>query len=481
MNFTQILFLPFLLITFLAWLPWRVTGRKVVLVIASIVFYGAWDLRFLGLLLVVWLIVLFIPPIIARTQERKSRFWRTVGVTSLLLLLFWFKYYDFFIESTGLGQANGALRILLPVGISFYTFQAISYILDVYRGKVQANRSPLDTALYVSFFPLLLAGPIEKGSHWMPQVAAFHPFQIQNLRDAFERMLLGYVLKVGIADSLAPLCNDVFARAATASSGELWAGSLGYTMQILADFAGYSLIARGVAKMFGYEIIRNFEQPYFSQSFSEFWRRWHISLSTWIWSYLFYPLISIVLRLVRHLNLSSVKQEMNIAYPIATLGTMLLCGIWHGAGYTYAVWGLLHGTFLIVERLVVYRGKPIRKRRRTHNVAGLLNAVLATFIVFLLVSFAWIVFRSASLSDAWTFIIRMFTAGGWVVQKKLLVQLVVGLVSILVIEISCYTRRDEWFFRRAGHWRGLAYAGAVIYLIVFGGTSGNIPFIYFQF
>ncbi|MBK6900150.1 MAG: hypothetical protein IPH09_13115 [bacterium] len=159
-------------------------------------------------------------------------------------------------------------------------------------GRLTASRSALDTGLYVSFFPLLLAGPIEKGARWMPQLQAYQPFRFGNLRDGAERMLLGYVLKAGIADPLAPFCDDVFARAATAGSGELWAGAVAYSVQILADFAGYSLIARGSAKIFGYEVISNFEQPYLRARSASSWRRWHISLSSWIWEYLFNPLTS---------------------------------------------------------------------------------------------------------------------------------------------------------------------------------------------
>lgn len=338
MLFSQALFLPFLLLTFLLWLPWGATGRKSVLVIMSLVFYGAWDLRFLALLGVVWFVVFTVPLAAKRAgSEAAAARWTRGGVTVLLLLLLVFKYYDFF-----LGSLTGSLRILLPVGISFYTFQAVSYLVDASRGKMDPSTSPLDTAVYVTFFPLLLAGPIEKGAHFLPQVQAAPVLKWSNLRDGIERMLLGYLLKVGVADTLAPQVNDVFGRAASASSGELWFGAVAYSLQILTDFAGYSLIARGVASCFGYDIIRNFEQPYFSRSFSEFWRRWHISLSTWIWDYLFNPLMFKYLRLVGRLNLSA-KQDMKIAYPLAAITTMLLCGLWHGAGMTYVVWGGLHG------------------------------------------------------------------------------------------------------------------------------------------
>jgi alginate O-acetyltransferase complex protein AlgI len=486
MLFSQALFLPFLLATFLLWLPFGRQGRKIVLVMASLVFYGSWDLRFLPLLGFVWLVVLGVPAAMdGASGPVVRRRWLLAGVAALLLVLFVCKYLNFFLDSAralvGAGRGAGALRLILPAGISFYTFQAIGYLVDCHRKRLPASRSPLDTALFVTFFPLLLAGPIEKGARWLPQLAAYQPLRLDGVRDGVERMLLGYVLKVGIADPLAPFCNDIFARAAGAGSGELWAGALAYSVQIFADFAGYSLIARGVAKLFGYEVVNNFEQPYFSRSFSEFWRRWHISLSKWIWEYLFNPLVSAFLRRVGRLNLATVEAEMRIAYPCAALLAMLLCGLWHGAGWTYVVWGGLHGMFLIVERLFIFGNRQIAKRRRGRGPRAFLRALLAGGLVFLLVTLAWVIFRAPTLRDAAVYLQRMFTAGGWIVQKKALVLLGVGFLSTLIIEWVAYRREDEWVFRGAGRWRGLAYAAALVYLVFFGSSGAKVPFIYFQF
>ncbi len=489
MFFSQAVFLPFLLAIFLLWLPWRAAGRKLVLLLASLIFYASWDVRFPALLAAVWLVVLVVPPALQRTtDETAKRRLQAAGVAALLLLLFVFKYFGFFLDSlrpllgnTGARSATGALRLIMPVGISFYVFQAISYVVDSARGKVEASRSVLDTALYVAFFPLLLAGPIEKGARWLPQLQRYQPLRLANLRDGAERMLLGYLLKVGIADPVAPFCNDIFARAATAGQGELWAGAFGYSLQILTDFAGYSLIARGVAKLFGYEVINNFEQPYFARSFSEFWRRWHISLSAWIWEYLFSPLISFFLRRVGRWNLATVEREMRIAYPCAALSTMLLCGLWHGAGWTYVVWGGLHGLFLTFERLFIFGKRPLAMRPRLRGPRDRARALLAGGLVFLLATLAWIVFRAPTLAEAGTYLTRLFTATGWIVQAKALLILAVGFVCAIVVETTAHRRRDEWVFRSTGRWRGLAYAAAVLYIVVFGGSSGKVPFIYFQF
>lgn len=490
MLFTNSLFLPFLLLTFLLWLPAGRTGRKLVLIAASLAFYGAWDPRFLALLGAVWLVVFLAPPAIARTGDPgRRRLVLAAAIGVLVALLVVFKYLGFFLHAAdGLARVLGLhvtsipLRILLPVGISFYTFQAISYLMDVYWRRVPASTSVLDTALYVSFFPLVLSGPIEQGARWLPQLERHQPFRMAQLRDGFERMLLGYVLKAGIADPLAPLCNDMFARAGAAGSLELLLGAYAYSLQIMTDFAGYSLIARGAARCFGYEVVNNFEQPYFSRSFTEFWRRWHISLSSWITEYLFKPATSSVLRRLARLRLPSVEAEMRLAYPLATVPVMLLVGLWHGAGLQFIVWGGLHGLFLSFERLFVFGQRAVAKRPRIRNAGDALRAGLAMVLVFHLVTFTWVFFRADSLADAVAYLVRLFTAGGFTVQKKLVVIAGVSAIATFFIQWIEYRRRDEWVFRSVpAAARGLAYAAAIVFCILFGGSGGRVPFIYFQF
>ena len=490
MTFTSSAFLPFLLLTFLFWLPAGRTGRKLVLVASSLLFYGAWDLRFLALLGAVWLVVFLVPQAISRTADRRDRRRLvTLGVAVLVALLILFKYLGFFAHvAAALARAGGfaasdvTVRLLLPVGISFYTFQAISYLMDVYWERVPASRSVLDTALYVSFFPLLLAGPIERGARWLPQLERYHPVRLEHLRIGFERMLLGYLLKVGIADPIAPFCNDVFARAGSAGSGELLFGAYAYSLQIMADFAGYSLIARGVARCFGYEVTPNFEQPYFSRSFTEFWRRWHMSLSSWISEYLFSPFMSAVLRRVGRLRLATVDAEMRLAYPLVTVPVMLLVGLWHGAGFNYIVWGGLHGVFLSFERLAIFGKKSVRTRMRIRNAGDALRAGLAMLLVFHLVTLAWIFFRADSLGGALDYLVRLFTAGGWSVPKARVGLLGISFIVTLVLQAFEYRRQGDDVLRGIPRvLRGLAYGGVVIYCILLGGSGGKVPFIYFQF
>lgn len=476
------------MVTFLLWLPFGKTGRKMVLVAASLFFYVSWDIRFLGILAFVWAVIFYIPRRISSTERFAAARWKTLGVALLLTVLFLFKYFDFFLGSLlsllSIDPASGhavSLKLIVPLGLSFYTFVSISYILDVHSRKVEASKSLLDNALFVSFFPLILAGPIEKGSHWMPQVREFQPFKLENVRDAFERMLLGYLLKVAVADPLVPLCDDVFNRCGSAGSGELAAAGVGYSLLILADFAGYSLIARGTAKLFGYDIVRNFEQPYFSRSFSEFWRRWHISLSTWIWSYVFHPLMNRILRFLQPLGFRTTHTEVSASYAVSVLLTMLLCGLWHGAGFTFVVWGGLHGVFLVIERLLVYGRKPISTRKRIRGFKGMLQAGVSWVVVFSLVTLAWIVFRSPDISSAMTYLTRMLTAGGWTMPVKLLTRVVLAAGILLVIEGISYRKGSEWLFRHRGRSISGLFVLAFSVIIMLGGFGGAAPFIYLQF
>jgi len=490
MLFSQAVFLPFLLATFLLWLPWRATGRKAVLLLASLVFYASWDVRFPALLGATWLIVFIVPPAVQRaSDEAAKRRIQTAGIAGLLLLLFFFKYFGFFVDSTrpllrlaGLPTAPGALRIILPVGISFYVFQAISYLIDCRRGRLAPSRSWLDTALYVAFFPLLLAGPIEKGARWMSQLQRYQPLRFDNLRDGVERMLLGYVLKVGIADPLAPFCNDIFGRVATAGSGELWAGAFAYSLQIFTDFAGYSLIARGTAKLFGYEVIHNFEQPYFSRSFSEFWRRWHISLSTWIWDYVFNPLMSALLRRIARWDLLTVRQEMRIAYPVAAMTTMLLCGLWHGAGFTYLVWGGLHGLCLTGERLLVYRGRTIPMRARLRGAGDVARFLVGLASTQALVALAWLFFRAASLEQVRYFVTHIVHWQGSDLAGRFAVMILVYAAMLLTLDLLEYRTRSEVYLLRLRPAMTAAVCMALLVVVgLYMATTKPLPFVYFQF
>ena len=483
MSLSQIPFFVFLVVTFLAWLPFGKTGRKVVLLAASVIFYGVWSIWFLAALAFVWFVVLVVPPMIERAGAgRGRRLLTAVGVGLLLLALAGLKYAGAFAASAQLRSSQDLLaRLILPVGMSFYTFQAISYLIDTYRGVLVPSRNLLDTALYVVFFPFLLAGPIQKAAAWLPQVEAAHPFRWQNLHDGAERMLLGYLLKTGIANPVAPLVGQVFGSVASTGSGMLWAGMLLYSLQILADFAGYSLIVRGVAICFGYEVAANFEQPYFARSFSEFWRRWHISLSTWLQVYLFNPLFRTLAGRLGRRHGGATDDDLQVAYGAAAILTMLLAGAWHGAGWTFVVWGLYHGVALAVERFH-YGNRAIPKRVRFKGVAKSLGAIAQMVGIFLLVSLGWVVFRSDSLPLAWLYLRRMVEPANLRVAPEFVYWLVGGFAVLLLIEVIQYRRRDEWAFRSLPvPVRSALYAAIVVHTLLFAGRTGDVAFIYARF
>lgn len=489
MSLSQLSFLGFLVVTFMAWLPLGKTGRKTVLLVASAVFYGAWDVRFLAVLAFVWTIVLVVPQVVLRCGEQRTRRLLTgLGVALLLLALASLKYAGAFMAASGARVGAGVppdagilSRLVLPVGMSFYTFQAISYLVDTYRGVLAPSRSLLDTGLYVAFFPFLLAGPIQKAAAWLPQIEAFHSFRVVNVRNGGERMLLGYLLKTGIADPIAPLVDQVFRAVGSTGSGDLWAGMLLYSLQILADFAGYSLIARGVASCFGYEVQPNFEQPYFSRSFSEFWRRWHISLSTWLQQYLFTPLFKGFSTRLGSRHGVATDGDLQAAYASSAILTMLLAGAWHGAGLTFIAWGLYHGLALALERRY-YGSRPIPKRIHLRGFAQGLRVLAQMLGTFLLVSFGWVVFRSDSLPAAASFFSRMMVFSNWTVNAAAIHWLVGGFAMLISVDLAQYMRRDEWAFRSVPRLaRPVLYGAIAVHTFLYAGLGGNVAFIYAQF
>lgn len=456
------IFLPLVLLAY-----WRLSHRSqnVLLLVASYTFYAAWDWRFLGLMLLTTVTDFSVGVALERTADDRRR--RQLFGASILLnltVLGFFKYFDFFIGSAndllgsvGLDLPDPALRILLPVGISFYTFHGISYTYDVYRRQLPAERNLVTFAVFVAFFPQLVAGPIGRAH------LQLHQFREPRARPsglavegALQLILLGLVKKVVIADSLAPVVNDAFTDAGNASAATLLLGVYAFAFQIYGDFSGYSDIARGSSRLFGIELIRNFEQPYLSRSVTEFWRRWHISLSTWLRDYLYVALGG---------NRGGERRTLRNLMLV-----MLLGGLWHGAAWTFVVWGGLHGTYLVAERLL--RRDAVEPDRPGLGIGrGLLT--------FHLVCFAWIFFRATSMSQALDVVTGILSLRPGPVTGFDLV-LVMG---ALVMGIQLLQRRSgahEPFL----HWRplpqGAACGAFVVALLVFSGGA-PAPFIYFQF
>ncbi len=384
-SFAFLLFLPVVYVAYwgLARVPVRAQNAFVLL--ASYLFYGWWDWRFLGLLFVSSFADFSIGLAMGRSIgafQRNAFLFLSIAIN--LGLLGFFKYFDFFIDGFGdllslFGlQANlPTLRVILPVGISFYTFQTLSYTIDIYRGQVKPARDPIAFFAFVSFFPQLVAGPIERARDLLPQFHVQRVFDTVAARDGLRQILWGLFKKVAIADTCAPVANTIFGLDPSQASGiTLFFGAFFFAFQIYGDFSGYSDIAIGTARLFGFELSRNFAYPYFARSISEFWRRWHISLSTWFRDYVYIPLGGWRDRMGRTRNI---------------LITFAVSGLWHGANWTFLGWGLLHGLYHLPA---VYTDSRASKQTAT------LRDLPAIARTFLLVTLTWIFFRASTLHDA---------------------------------------------------------------------------------
>ena len=387
MIFTELRFLAFFLGVFaLNWTLRNRAARHLVLLAASYVFYGAWDARFLGLIILSTVADFCAALLLERhgTPPRLRRLVLGSAVTLNLGILGLFKYYNFFADSLvallasfDVTVSQPTLQLVLPVGISFYTFQSLSYTIDVYRGQLRAERSLLSYALYIAFFPQLVAGPIVRAVDFLPQLARNPDIRTVPWRPLLLLFFWGYAKKAAFSDNLAPWVDAFFAAPHTFDHASHWLGVLLYAAQIYCDFSGYSDMAIATAGLLGYQLCRNFDHPYVSTSPREFWRRWHISLSTWLRDYLYIPL----------------GGNRGPTSRVATnlMLTMLLGGLWHGAAWTFVAWGALHGAALVVDRWWPRRPDA---NNRIHIT------LLGWIVTMLIVLTGWVFFRAATFADA---------------------------------------------------------------------------------
>ena len=375
MVFSSPRFLAFLaaLLAVLA-IPLPRDVKKRVLTVASCLFYAAWDYRYLGLLLLISVIDWVAAARIAASSLSRSRkAWLLLSVASNLGILAYFKYCNFFVENANLllgsmGVRIAALHVLLPAGISFYTFKTMSYTIDVYRGHLEPCRSWLDYAMFITFFPELIAGPIVRASVFLPQMDRQPGPSLRRIAVGGGIFLQGLTKKLLIADRMAAIADPVFANPLAWSTPNVWVGLLAYTIQIYCDFSGYSDMAIGIAKMIGYDLPENFAMPYLAASITEFWRRWHITLSTWLRDYLYIPLGG-----NRHGAASTYRNLML---------TMLLGGLWHGASWNFVAWGALHGSGLVVHKLWTERFPPGWRLPRILGWGLTIGFVVVTWVPF---------------------------------------------------------------------------------------------------
>ena len=450
------------------------------ILIASYVFYGWWDWRFLSLIMISTFMDFNFGKLIGATENPKKRkLYLIFSMCMNLGFLCFFKYFNFFIDSFvtmmhsfGLQPSVTSLQIILPIGISFYTFQSLSYTIDIYRKEIPVERNPLKFAAFIALFPQLVAGPIVRARDLLPQMNDDKKFDWDRFNSGVGRILWGFFKKVAIADSLAPFVDQCWADPFKFTSLHLSIGVIFYSFQIYCDFSGYSDIAIGLARIMGFHFPENFKTPYFSKSFSEFWTRWHISLSSWLRDYLYIPLGG-----NRRGKLSTYKNNML---------TMLIGGFWHGANWAFVFWGFLHGLYLILQRIIT---PPWRAIIRITRMPKFISGAIAVVTVYTLTNIGWIYFRSGSLGHSSfktanqllgnILSFEDFTWNG-VFNKFQIIKGVIVIGILLIVEIS--NPRFHWnriqVFKPA--LRVALFAG-LIWLIALFGTFSSNSFIYFQF
>jgi alginate O-acetyltransferase complex protein AlgI len=447
-----------------------------VLLVGSYVFYMCWKPVYILLIIASTLVDYYCGARMGEVSHSSRRRYLAISLITNLALLFFFKYFNFFNDSIrevfqqlNLSYAIPALNILLPVGISFYTFQTLSYSIDVYRGHQAPERHLGRFALYVSFFPQLVAGPIERSIHLLPQFTQTHVFDPDRVTSGLRLILWGFFKKIVIADRLALYVNMVYNNPTDFHGLSLILATYFFAFQIYCDFSGYSDIAIGCARVLGFDLMINFKQPYFSQSISEFWSRWHISLSTWFKDYLYIPLGgNRVVRWRWFLNLYVV---------------FLVSGLWHGANWTFVVWGALHGLYVVVGAATADVRARLRARLQVPAAWGHLGQMVLTFHA---VTVAWIYFRANTLADANYIVSHLFSLAPSSLRlgPSAFTTALTGLLLAIFILLECLLRFGV--SRRIASWRPgcvvIAYPAYCLMLITIFlfGVSAN-QFIYFQF
>jgi alginate O-acetyltransferase complex protein AlgI len=474
MVFNSIVFFLFLFIVFI--LYWKffsknIKARNIFIILASLFFYGWWDWRFVGL----WIFTALTDFYVARAIDRNPQKGKSFLFISLfinLTVLGFFKYFNFFIssfasllESLNLHASISTLQLVLPVGISFYTFQAMSYTIDVYRKKISPEKNVFTYLAFISFFPQLVAGPIERAQHMLPQFNSKKEFNYAFFKSGLILILWGLFKKVVIADNLAIFVDEVFDHNQIYSGGVNILAAVFFTLQIYCDFSGYSDIAIGTAKLLGFELSQNFNHPYFASGFQDFWKRWHISLSSWFRDYLYISLGGN--------KKGRVREYLNLIL------TFILSGLWHGANFTFIIWGALHGAFVSIEKML--KGKIKIPSAAKH------------VLVFICVCFAWIFFRAHSLSQCSFFIKNIFNTDSntslFFTLKQIYsatsygIWFLLPLLVFVILETTLYFTKQtaENFSANNSVSRIVFYYTLIAGVLLFGVFNNAPSFIYFQF
>lgn len=482
MLFNSLNFAIFLPIVFI--LYWFATKGKlrlqnILLLVSSYFFYACWDWRFMFLLIFSTLLDYFTGiKIYEATNKKEKSFWLWTSIIVNLGFLGVFKYYNFFASSFANGlqilgfKANlGSLQLILPVGISFYTFHGLSYVIDLYKNRIKPERNFIDYSVFVSFFPLLVAGPIERATHLLPQILKKREFDYAKAVDGLRQILWGLFKKIVIADNCAAYANTIFNNSEDYSGSTLVLGAIFFTFQIYCDFSGYSDMALGTARLFGIDLLRNFAFPYFSRDIAEFWRRWHISLSSWFKDYLYIPLGG-----------SKGGTWMKIRN---TFIIFIVSGFWHGANWTFVVWGFLNALYIMPSIIfntnrnnidIVAKGKYLPTIKEFFSIG----------ITFGLTVFAWIFFRATNVTHAFTYIADIFSRSLFTIPNFIGIGKSVPIVFLIIIFfiIEWLGREQQYALANLGiKWnkslRWIIYYAIILVIYLYAGSEQQ--FIYFQF
>jgi len=477
MFFNSIAFAIFLpIVFFLYWFVFNKTKstQNALLIIASYYFYSCWDWRFLFLLVFSTFLDYYTGIQIEKGKSEKSRkFWFWLSIIVNLGFLGIFKYYNFFassfsdlLNSAGIKASPILLNVILPVGISFYTFHGLSYVIDIYYKRIKAEYNFVDYSLFVSYFPLLVAGPIERATHLLPQVKVKREFNFETAKEGVYQIIWGLVKKVVIADTCATYANAIFDHYTSMNSFSLIMGAIYFAFQIYGDFSGYSDIALGVSKLFGLDLLRNFNYPYFSRDIAEFWRRWHISLSSWFRDYLYIPLGG---------SKGGLWMKIRNTFII-----FVVSGFWHGANWTYVVWGFINAVYFLPLLLSNSNRNNMDAIVLKWNFDSA-KVIMSILYTFLLTCIAWVFFRASTITDAVSYLKRIITDrhfGSQYLENERYNYELLLLIGVFVLV--------EWNNRNkveplSGKKSLLKLSLAIAAILAFGTYSDYKEFIYFQF
>jgi alginate O-acetyltransferase complex protein AlgI len=479
-SFSFALFLPIVFLLYWFGTRGNLKLQNILLLVSSYFFYACWDWKFLFLLIFSTLLDYYTGIMIYQSEEHKKKlFWLWLSIIVNLGFLGVFKYYNFFASSfvTALAQIGlnvhvETLNIILPVGISFYTFHGLSYVIDIYKNKIKPERNFIDYSLFVSFFPLLVAGPIERATHLLPQIIKKREFNYLKAVDGLKQIVWGLFKKIVIADNCAEFANVIFNNSQDYSGSTLVLGALFFTFQIYCDFSGYSDIALGTARLFGIELLRNFAFPYFSRDIAEFWRRWHISLSSWFKDYLYFPL-------------GGSKSGMLIKIRNIFI-IFLVSGFWHGANWTFIIWGFLNALYIMPSFIFNTHRNNLDMVASGRSLPSLRES-LSIGITFSLTVFAWIFFRANDVSHAFNFISEIFSS------SLVSIPYFRGIgKAVIIVPIIFLFLLVEWIGREGQY--AISHVGitwkrpfryffyyVLLFMILYFGNFNESQFIYFQF